>query len=171
MLGFLSRPQHAEAGLRMGCAAGDTASSRMVAGMLQAAGLPGYGWVLPLWCTLGIGYRRVRCPGVCSDARPTPVTRPSLFATWQMGICVSGRAGADRELAMCAKHAGPRAGVAGLTALLSGGACQTAIAASSSQGGPVALWRGRVKKRPLRSLRPLPCSTQISMVCCRCRRS
>ena len=53
----------------------------LVAGLLAAAVVPGYNWVLPLWAGLGLGYGIAQTPsGRLLRRSATPEDRPALFA-------------------------------------------------------------------------------------------
>ena len=56
-------------------------ASLLAVGTLAAAALPGYGWLLPLWFLLGVGYSTAQTPsGRLLRRSANPEDRPALFA-------------------------------------------------------------------------------------------
>ena len=75
----------------------------LTAGTLTAALLPGYGWLLPLWFVLGLGYSTAQTPsGRLLRRSANPEDRPALFAAqfalshacWLIAYPLAGWAGA-----------------------------------------------------------------------------
>lgn len=75
----------------------------LTAGTLTAAVLPGYGWLLPLWFVLGVGYSTAQTPsGRLLRRSANPEDRPALFAAqfalshacWLIAYPLAGWAGA-----------------------------------------------------------------------------
>lgn len=75
----------------------------LAAGTLTAAALPSYGWLLPLWFALGVGYSTAQTPsGRLLRRSASPEDRPALFAAqfalshacWLIAYPLSGWAGA-----------------------------------------------------------------------------
>lgn len=86
-------------------------ASLLVAGTLAAAGLPGYGWLLPLWFVLGLGYSTAQTPsGRLLRRSANPEDRPALFAAqfalshacWLIAYPLAGWAGAALGLPLTA---------------------------------------------------------------------
>ncbi len=86
-------------------------ASLLVAGTLTAAALPGYGWLLPLWFVLGLGYSTAQTPsGRLLRRSANPEDRPALFAAqfalshacWLIAYPLAGWAGAALGLPMTA---------------------------------------------------------------------
>lgn len=82
-------------------------ASLLVAGTLTAAALPGYGWLLPLWFVLGLGYSTAQTPsGRLLRRSANPEDRPALFAAqfalshacWLIAYPLAGWAGATLGL-------------------------------------------------------------------------
>lgn len=80
-----------------------TGASLLAAGTVLAAVLPGYGWMLPLWFVLGIGYSTAQTPsGRLLRRSANPEDRPALFAAqfalshacWLIAYPLAGWAGA-----------------------------------------------------------------------------
>ncbi|SEB96254.1 Predicted arabinose efflux permease, MFS family [Nitratireductor aquibiodomus] len=80
-----------------------TGASLLTGGTLLAAVLPGYGWMLPLWFVLGIGYSTAQTPsGRLLKRSANPEDRPALFAAqfalshacWLIAYPLAGWAGA-----------------------------------------------------------------------------
>lgn len=78
-------------------------ASLLAAGTLTAAALPGYGWLLPLWFVLGLGYSTAQTPsGRLLRCSANPEDRPALFAAqfalahacWLIVYPLAGWAGA-----------------------------------------------------------------------------
>ncbi|OJU50142.1 MAG: MFS transporter [Mesorhizobium sp. 61-13] len=78
-------------------------ASLLAAGTLTAAALPGYGWLLPLWFVLGLGYSTAQTPsGRLLRRSANPEDRPALFAAqfalshacWLIAYPLAGWAGA-----------------------------------------------------------------------------
>jgi len=76
-------------------------------GTLMAAALPSYGWLLPLWFVLGIGYSTAQTPsGRLLRRSANPEDRPALFAAqfalshacWLVAYPLAGWAGATLGL-------------------------------------------------------------------------
>lgn len=75
----------------------------LAAGTLTAAALPSYGWLLPLWFVLGLGYSAAQTPsGRLLRRSANPEDRPALFAAqfalshacWLIAYPLAGWAGA-----------------------------------------------------------------------------
>ncbi|EXL02817.1 MFS transporter [Aquamicrobium defluvii] len=86
-------------------------ASLLVAGTLAASALPGYGWLLPLWFVLGIGYSTAQTPsGRLLRRSANPEDRPALFAAqfalshacWLITYPLAGWAGAALGLPLTA---------------------------------------------------------------------
>ncbi|KAB2723230.1 MFS transporter [Brucella intermedia] len=86
-------------------------ASLLVAGTLAAAALPGYGWLLPLWFVLGLGYSTAQTPsGRLLRRSANPEDRPALFAAqfalshacWLIAYPLAGWAGAALGLPLTA---------------------------------------------------------------------
>ncbi len=86
-------------------------ASLLVAGTLTAAALPGYGWLLPLWFVLGLGYSTAQTPsGRLLRRSVNPEDRPALFAAqfalshacWLIAYPLAGWAGAALGLPLTA---------------------------------------------------------------------
>ncbi len=86
-------------------------ASLLVAGTLTAAALPGYGWLLPLWFVLGLGYSTAQTPsGRLLRRSANPEDRPALFAAqfalshacWLIAYPLAGWAGAALGLPLTA---------------------------------------------------------------------
>ena len=82
-------------------------ASLLVVGTLAAAALPGYGWLLPLWFVLGLGYSTAQTPsGRLLRRSANPEDRPALFAAqfalshacWLIAYPLAGWAGATLGL-------------------------------------------------------------------------
>ncbi len=78
-------------------------ASLLAAGTLTANALPGYGWLLPLWFVLGLGYSTAQTPsGRLLRRSANPEDRPALFAAqfalshacWLIAYPLAGWAGA-----------------------------------------------------------------------------
>ncbi len=79
----------------------------LATGTLVAAVLPGYGWLLPLWFVLGIGYSTAQTPsGRLLRRSANPEDRPALFAAqfalshacWLIAYPLAGWSGATLGL-------------------------------------------------------------------------
>ena len=86
-------------------------ASLLAVGTLAAAALPGYGWLLPLWFLLGVGYSTAQTPsGRLLRRSANPEDRPALFAAqfalshacWLIAYPLAGWAGATLGLPMTA---------------------------------------------------------------------
>jgi predicted MFS family arabinose efflux permease len=86
-------------------------ASLLAVGTLAAAALPGYGWLLPLWFVLGLGYSTAQTPSGRLLRRSTnPEDRPALFAAqfalshacWLIAYPLAGWAGAALGLPITA---------------------------------------------------------------------
>ena len=86
-------------------------ASLLAVGTLAAAALPGYGWLLPLWFLLGVGYSTAQTPsGRLLRHSANPEDRPALFAAqfalshacWLIAYPLAGWAGATLGLPMTA---------------------------------------------------------------------
>lgn len=86
-------------------------ASLLAVGTLAAAALPGYGWLLPLWFLLGVGYSTAQTPsGRLLRRSANPEDRPALFAAqfalshacWLIAYPLAGWAGAALGLPMTA---------------------------------------------------------------------
>ena len=86
-------------------------ASVLAAGTLAAAALPGYGWLLPLWFVLGLGYSTAQTPsGRLLRRSANPEDRPALFAAqfalshacWLIAYPLAGWAGAAFGLPLTA---------------------------------------------------------------------
>lgn len=86
-------------------------ASLLAAGTLTAAALPGYGWLLPLWFVLGLGYSTAQTPsGRLLRRSANPEDRPALFAAqfalshacWLIAYPLAGWAGAALGLPVTA---------------------------------------------------------------------
>lgn len=75
----------------------------LAAGTLAAAALPGFGWLLPLWFVLGLGYSMAQTPsGRLLRRSANPEDRPALFAAqfalshacWLIAYPLAGWSGA-----------------------------------------------------------------------------
>ncbi len=78
-------------------------ASLLAAGTLAAAALPGFGWLVPLWFVLGLGYSTAQTPsGRLLRRSSNPEDRPALFAAqfalshacWLLAYPLAGWAGA-----------------------------------------------------------------------------
>lgn len=85
--------------------------SLLAVGTLTAAALPGYGWLLPLWFVLGLGYSTAQTPsGRLLRRSANPEDRPALFAAqfalshacWLIAYPLAGWAGAALGLPVTA---------------------------------------------------------------------
>jgi len=83
----------------------------LAAGTLLATGLPGYGWLLPLWFVLGIGFSTAQTPaGRLLRRSAHPEDRPALYAAqfalshacWLIAYPLAGWSGATFGLAVVA---------------------------------------------------------------------
>ncbi|WP_454859423.1 MFS transporter [Rhizobium binxianense] len=83
----------------------------LAAGTLTAAALPGYGWLLPLWFVLGLGYSMAQTPsGRLLRRSAKPEDRPALFAAqfalshacWLIAYPLAGWAGSELGLPVTA---------------------------------------------------------------------
>jgi MFS family permease len=83
----------------------------LAAGTLAAAALPSYGWLLPLWFVLGLGYSMAQTPsGRLLRRSSNPEDRPALFAAqfalshacWLIAYPLAGWAGAALGLPVTA---------------------------------------------------------------------
>jgi len=83
----------------------------LATGTLTAATLPGYGWLLPLWFVIGIGYSTAQTPsGRLLRRSANPEDRPALFAAqfalshacWLITYPLAGWAGAVLGLPLTA---------------------------------------------------------------------
>jgi MFS family permease len=83
----------------------------LAAGTLAAAALPSYGWLLPLWFVLGLGYSMAQTPsGRLLRRSSNPEDRPALFAAqfalshacWLIAYPLAGWAGATFGLPVTA---------------------------------------------------------------------
>lgn len=83
----------------------------LAAGTLTAAVLPAYGWLLPLWVMLGVGYSTAQTPsGRLLRRSGNPEDRPALFAAqfalshacWLIAYPLAGWAGATLGLTLTA---------------------------------------------------------------------
>jgi MFS family permease len=92
-----------------------------------AASLPGYGWLLPLWFMLGIGYSTAQTPsGRLLRRSANPEDRPALFAAqfalshacWLFAYPFAGWAGATLGLSLTAALLAAIAGIAIAVAVL-----------------------------------------------------
>lgn len=81
----------------------------VAAGTLTAAALPSYGWLLPLWFVLGVGYSTAQTPaGRLLRRSASPEDRPALFAAqfalshacWLIAYPLAGWAGAALGLSV-----------------------------------------------------------------------
>ncbi|PSM19723.1 MFS transporter [Nitratireductor sp. StC3] len=86
-------------------------ASLLAVGTLAAAVLPGYGWLLPLWFVLGLGYSTAQTPsGRLLRRSANPEDRPALFAAqfalshacWLIAYPLAGWAGAALGLPLTA---------------------------------------------------------------------
>ena len=86
-------------------------ASLLAVGTLTAAGLPSYGWLLPLWFVLGLGYSTAQTPsGRLLRRSANPEDRPALFAAqfalshacWLIAYPLAGWAGAALGLPVTA---------------------------------------------------------------------
>lgn len=86
-------------------------TSLLAAGTLAAAALPAFGWLLPLWFVLGIGYSTAQTPsGRLLRRSANPEDRPALFAAqfalshacWLIAYPLAGWAGASLGLPLTA---------------------------------------------------------------------
>ncbi|ELT51239.1 MFS transporter [Brucella intermedia] len=86
-------------------------ASLLTVGTLAAAALPGYGWLLPLWFVLGVGYSTAQTPsGRLLRRSANPEDRPALFAAqfalshacWLIAYPLAGWAGAALGLPLTA---------------------------------------------------------------------
>ena len=86
-------------------------ASLLAVGTLATAALPGYGWLLPLWFLLGVGYSTAQTPsGRLLRRSANPEDRPALFAAqfalshacWLIAYPLAGWAGATLGLPMTA---------------------------------------------------------------------
>ena len=86
-------------------------ASLLATGTLAAAALPGYGWLLPLWFVLGLGYSTAQTPsGRLLRRSANPEDRPALFAAqfalshacWLIAYPLAGWAGAALGLPLTA---------------------------------------------------------------------
>ncbi|MBN8993601.1 MAG: MFS transporter [Rhizobiales bacterium] len=86
-------------------------ASLLAAGTLAAAALPSYGWLLPLWFVLGLGYSTAQTPsGRLLRRSANPEDRPALFAAqfalshacWLIAYPLAGWAGAALGLPVTA---------------------------------------------------------------------
>ena len=86
-------------------------ASLLAVGTLAAAALPGYGWLLPLWFLLGVGYSTAQTPsGRLLRRSANPEDRPARFAAqfalshacWLIAYPLAGWAGATLGLPMTA---------------------------------------------------------------------
>lgn len=86
-------------------------ASLLAAGTLTAALLPGYGWLLPLWFVLGVGYSTAQTPsGRLLKRSANPEDRPALFAAqfalshacWLIAYPLAGWSGAALGLPVTA---------------------------------------------------------------------
>lgn len=86
-------------------------ASLLTVGTLAAAALPGYGWLLPLWFVLGVGYSAAQTPsGRLLRRSANPEDRPALFAAqfalshacWLIAYPLAGWAGATLGLPLTA---------------------------------------------------------------------
>jgi len=86
-------------------------ASLLAVGTLLATGLPGYGWLLPLWFVLGIGFSTAQTPsGRLLRRSAHPEDRPALYAAqfalshacWLIAYPLAGWAGATFGLAVVA---------------------------------------------------------------------
>ena len=86
-------------------------ASLLAVGTRAAAALPGYGWLLPLWFLLGVGYSTAQTPsGRLLRRSANPEDRPALFAAqfalshacWLIAYPLAGWAGATLGLPMTA---------------------------------------------------------------------
>lgn len=101
-------------------------ASLLVVGVLAAAALPGYGWLLPLWFVLGLGYSTAQTPsGRLLRRSANPEDRPALFAAqlalshacWLIAYPLAGWAGAALGLPITAVILAAVAAVAIITGL------------------------------------------------------
>lgn len=101
-------------------------ASLLVVGTLAAAALPGYGWLLPLWFLLGLGYSTAQTPsGRLLRRSANPEDRPALFAAqfalshacWLIAYPLAGWAGAAFGLPITAVILATVAAVAIITGL------------------------------------------------------
>ncbi|MCP8896449.1 MFS transporter [Shinella daejeonensis] len=101
-------------------------ASLLVVGTLAAAALPGYGWLLPLWFLLGLGYSTAQTPsGRLLRRSANPEDRPALFAAqfalshvcWLIAYPLAGWAGAALGLPITAVILAAVAAVAIITGL------------------------------------------------------
>ncbi|GAA4135096.1 MFS transporter [Aminobacter aganoensis] len=86
-------------------------ASLLAMGTLAATALPGYGWLLPLWFVLGLGYSTAQTPsGRLLRRSANPEDRPALFAAqfalshacWLIAYPLAGWAGAALGLPLTA---------------------------------------------------------------------
>lgn len=86
-------------------------ASLLAAGTLTAAALPGYGWLLPLWFVIGLGYSTAQTPsGRLLRRSANPEDRPALFAAqfalshacWLIAYPLAGWGGATLGLPLTA---------------------------------------------------------------------
>lgn len=86
-------------------------ASLLAVGALTAAALPAYGWLLPLWFVLGLGYSTAQTPsGRLLRRSANPEDRPALFAAqfalshacWLITYPLAGWAGAALGLSVTA---------------------------------------------------------------------
>jgi MFS family permease len=86
-------------------------ASLLAVGTMAAAALPGYGWLLPLWFVLGLGYSTAQTPsGRLLRRSANPEDRPALFAAqfalshacWLIAYPLAGGAGAALGLPLTA---------------------------------------------------------------------
>ena len=86
-------------------------ASLLVVGTLAAAALPGYGWLLPLWFVLGLGYSTAQTPsGRLLRRSANAEDRPAVFAAqfalshacWLLAYPLAGWAGAALGLPVTA---------------------------------------------------------------------
>jgi H+ antiporter protein len=98
----------------------------LAAATLTAAALPGYGWLLPLWFALGLGYSAAQTPsGRLLRRSANPEDRPALFAAqfalshacWLIAYPLAGWAGASLGLPVTAIILAVSAAVAAALAL------------------------------------------------------
>jgi Arabinose efflux permease len=96
-------------------------------GTLLAGALPGYGWLLPLWFLLGLGYSTAQTPsGRLLRRSANPEDRPALFAAqfalshacWLFAYPFAGWAGATLGLTLTAALLATLAGAAIALALV-----------------------------------------------------
>lgn len=84
-----------------------TGAAILLAGLFAGVAVPGYGWLLPLWVVLGIGYSLTQTPsGRLLRRSSQPEDRPALFAAqfalshacWLMTYPLAGWLGAKAGL-------------------------------------------------------------------------